>query len=77
VVSPHWSAIPRLIIRRNQVILQAIVPLSSVFFLVQFHGQAGYTSNFFFSLLLDLLGGLLREFFSVPHHVDFSVALTV
>jgi hypothetical protein len=61
MVSPHGSTIPRLIIRCTQVVLQAIVPLSSVSCLVQFLGQMGCASDFFFSLLLDLLGGLLHS----------------
>jgi hypothetical protein len=53
------------------------VILSFVSFLVQFLGQIGCVSDFFFSLSLDLLGDLLREFFFVPHHVDFSATLRV
>jgi hypothetical protein len=45
--------------------------------LVQFPGQMGYVSDFFFNLLLDLLDSLLREFFFVPYHVDFSATLRV
>jgi hypothetical protein len=37
----------------------------------------GCTSDFLFSLPLDLLNCLLSAFLSVPHHVDFSAALTV
>jgi hypothetical protein len=37
----------------------------------------GCLSNFLVSLLLDLLNSLLREFLSLPHHVDFSVTLEV
>jgi hypothetical protein len=40
-------------------------------------GQVGRPSNFFLNLLLDLFGGLLREFPSLSHHVDFFVSLRV
>jgi hypothetical protein len=70
-LSPLESVIPRLIIPR--VILQAIVPLSPF----SIPGQTGCPSNFLLRLLLDLFDGLLRGFISLPHHVDFSVALGV
>jgi hypothetical protein len=65
VVSPHGSAIPSLIIQRTQVVLQAVVPLSSS----SLPGQMGYVNNFLIRLLLDLLDSLVWEFLSVPHHV--------
>jgi hypothetical protein len=37
----------------------------------------GFLSNFLLSLPLDLFSGLLRGFLSLPHHVDFSVALGI
>jgi hypothetical protein len=40
-------------------------------------GQAGCASDLYFSLLPDLFDHLVMEFFSVPHHVDFSVVLRV
>jgi hypothetical protein len=36
-----------------------------------------HPSNFLISLLLDLLDSLLREFLSMPHHVDFFATLRV
>jgi hypothetical protein len=72
-VPTHGSAIPRLIIGRTQVILQAIVPLFSF----GLPGQMGYTSNFLISLLLHLLSSLLWEFLFIPHRVDFSAALRI
>jgi hypothetical protein len=56
-----------------RVILHAIVRLPSF----NIPDQTGCPSNFQLSLPLDLLGGLLTGFLSLPHHVDFSVTLGV
>jgi hypothetical protein len=37
----------------------------------------GCLSNFLISLPQDLLDSLLREFLSLPHHVEFFVSLGV
>jgi hypothetical protein len=39
--------------------------------------QVGCASKLYVSLLLELFDRLIQEFFSIPHHVDFSVALRV
>jgi hypothetical protein len=37
----------------------------------------GCTSEFLVSLPLDLFDQLIREFFSIPHHVDFAATIRV
>jgi hypothetical protein len=73
VVSPRRSANPRLIVRCPRVVLQVVVPLPSF----SIANQIGHPSNFLLNLTLDLFDGLLRGFLSLPHHIDFSIALGV
>jgi hypothetical protein len=49
------------------------VPLSSF----GLRGQSGCESEFLVSVPLDLFDCLIREFLSVPHHVDFSATFRV
>jgi hypothetical protein len=49
------------------------MPLSSF----DLSGQAGCTSELYVSLQLDLFDQLIKEFLSVPHHVDFFATLRV
>jgi hypothetical protein len=72
MVSPCRGSIWVLILQSLGVALHAIMPLP----LVEFPSQT-FSSSYLLNLLLDVFDGLLQQFTTLFHHVDFSAILRV